>query len=558
MLDLIIRNGLVVDGTGCAGVPADVAVKDSRIVAVGTIDGASVETIDASGAVVCPGFIDPHTHYDAQISWDRLLASSAEHGVTTVLMGNCGVGVAPCRMADRELLIQDLVNVEGMSTEVLTTGIDWAWESFPQYLDAASTKGSGINLAFLVPLAPLRTWVLGAQANDRAAGARETQAITRLLREAMDAGAFGFSTTAIPGHIGHNGKPLAARLASREELQAYCGVLKSIDRGIIEMALTKRHGRFADDEFEFLEFLVNASGRNVSWLSMHNLADDAHNLQRVLERVAPLMRRGAKPQILSRPLIAEMSLKRPFHFGEISAAKGLFDQGTERQMEIYADPEFRSAFRAELKQGRKFSNQPPTVGVLQVGNAKLRPLVGRSMSDIATERGSDPLDCMFDIAVEDKLETIFFLPRANTDQARIAEALRDSEHNLLGLSDAGAHVDMLCEAGYPTYLLGHWVREQKALTLEHAVKRLTSEPADYFGIKGRGRLTAGNAADIVVFDPRTVGSPTRPTLVHDLPAGGGRMVAKAHGVRCVVVNGTTLYRDGQHTGAYPGQVLRSV
>ena len=414
------------------------------------------------------------------------------------------------------------------------------------------------HLQTLVPLAPLRTWVLGAQANDRAAGARETQAITRLLREAMDAGAFGFSTTAIPGHIGHNGKPLAARLASREELQAYCGVLKSIDRGIIEMALTKRHGRFADDEFEFLEFLVNASGRNVSWLSMHNLADDAHNLQRVLERVAPLMRRGAKPQILSRPLIAEMSLKRPFHFGEISAAKGLFDQGTERQMEIYADPEFRSAFRAELKQGRKFSNQPPTVGVLQVGNAKLRPLVGRSMSDIATERGSDPLDCMFDIAVEDKLETIFFLPRANTDQARIAEALRDSEHNLLGLSDAGAHVDMLCEAGYPTYLLGHWVREQKALTLEHAVKRLTSEPADYFGIKGRGRLTAGNAADIVVFDPRTVGSPTRPTLVHDLPAGGGRMVAKAHGVRCVVVNGTTLYRDGQHTGAYPGQVLRSV
>lgn len=557
MLDLIIRNGLVIDGTGSAGQQADVAVLDGRISGIGRIDASSAQVIDASGAVVCPGFIDPHTHYDAQVTWDRLLGSSAEHGVTTVLMGNCGVGVAPCREADRELLVQDLVNVEGMSTEVLTAGINWMWESFPQYLDAIAGKGSGINLAFLAPLAPLRTWVLGGQANERPATLQETRAIAGLLREALDAGAFGFSTTAIPGHIGHHGKPLAARLASHEELRAYCGVLKALNRGIIELALTKRHGYFAEDEYELLELLVEASGRNVSWLSMHNLADIADNVEHVLKRVAPLMRRGAMPQIMTRPLIAEMSLKRPFHFGEISAAKGLFDQGVERQMEIYADPAFRTAFRAELKEGRKFSRQPPTVGVMQVGNPELRHLVGRTMSDIAAERGCDPLDCLFDIALEDKLETIFFLPRANTDQSRIAEALRDSEHSLLGLSDAGAHVDMMCEAGYPTYLLGHWVREQKALTLEHAVKRLTSEPADYFGIAGRGRLMPGAAADIVVFDPQTVGSPARPTLVHDLPAGGGRMAAKAHGMRNVVVNGTTLYRDGVHTGAYPGQVLRS-
>ncbi len=557
MLDLIIRNGLVIDGTGSAGQRVDVAVQGGRIAGIGNIDAGSAQAIDASGAVVCPGFIDPHTHYDAQVTWDRLLGASAEHGVTTVLMGNCGVGVAPCRAIDRELLIQDLVNVEGMSAEVLSAGIDWMWESFPQYLDAISRKGSGINLAFLAPLAPLRTWVLGGQANERPATAQETHAIAGLLREALEAGAFGFSTTAIPGHIGHHGKPLSARLASHEELRAYCGVLKGLNRGIIELALTKRHGYFAEDEYELLELLVNASGRNVSWLSMHNLADIADNVQQVLKRVEPLMRRGAMPQILTRPLIAEMSLKRPFHFGEISAAKGLFDQSSERQMEIYADPAFRSAFRAELKEGRKFSRQPPTVGVMQVGSPALRHLVGRSMSDIAAERGCDPLDCLFDIAVEDKLETVFFLPRANTDQARIAEALRDSAHSLLGLSDAGAHVDMMCEAGYATYLLGHWVREQKALTLEHAVQRLTSEPADYFGIAGRGRLVPGAAADIVVFDPQTVGSPARPTLVHDLPAGGGRMVAKAQGIRCVVVNGTTLYRDGVHTGAYPGQVLRS-
>jgi len=559
MFDLIVRNGLVVDGTGRPGVTADVAVSDGRIAAVGPVDAQAraKETIDAAGLVVCPGFIDPHTHYDPQIAWDRLLDASAEHGVTTVLMGNCGVGVAPCRAAERELMIHDLVNVEGMSAEVLSAGIDWQWETFPEYLDWADRRGSGINLAFLAPLAPLRTWVLGPEANERAASAGETRAIAGLLREAVEAGAFGFSTTAIPGHVGHHGKPLAARLASREELVAFCETLKALGRGIVELALTKRHGRFADDEYELLELLVNASERKVSWLSMHNLADDPQNLQRIHERVAPLMRRGAIPQILTRPLIAEMSLQRPFHFGEIAAAKGVFDQPVERQMEIYADPAFRAAFRAELAQGRKFTNQPPSVGIFRVGREDMAPLVGRTMSDIAAERGRDPLDCLFDIAVEDRLETIFFLPRANTDRARIAESLRDSEHTLIGLSDAGAHVDMMCEAGYPTWLLGHWVREQKALTLEHAVKRLTSEPADYIGFADRGRLVPGAAADIVVFDPATVGSPERPSLVRDLPAGGGRMRAPASGVRRVIVNGTTLLRDGVHTGAWPGRVLRS-
>jgi len=557
MHDLVIRGGTVVDGTGAPRKAADIAVSRGRIEAIGSVTGAAAEVVDATGLVVCPGFIDPHTHYDPQIAWDRLLGTSAEHGVTTVLMGNCGVGVAPCRAADRDLLVQDLVNVEGMSAEVLSAGIDWEWETFPQYLDAAVRRGSGINLAFLAPLAPLRTWVLGPEANERAADAGETRAITALLTEAIESGAYGFSTTAIPGHVGHHGKPLAARLASREELIACCGTLKSLGRGIVELALTKRHGRFADDEYELLELLVNASERPVSWLSMHNLAGEPHNVDRILDRVAPLMRRGALPQILTRPLIAEMSLRRPFHFGEISAAKGVFDQTPERQMEIYGDPAFRAAFRAELKLGRKFTSQPPTVGVFRVGREALSHYVGRTMAEIAEERGTDPLDCIFDIAIEDGLDTVFFLPRANTDRDRIAQALRDSEHTLIGLSDAGAHVDMMCEAGYPTYLLGHWVREREALTLEHAVKRLSSEPADYIGIADRGRLAPGLAADIVLFDPATVASPDRPTLVHDLPAGGGRMHAPARGIRRVIVNGTTLYRDGAHTGAYPGQVLRS-
>src|SRR5687767_3418295 len=229
--DLLIRNGTVVDGTGAPRVAADVAVQNGRIAAVGKIEGAAAAVIDARGKIVAPGFVDPHTHYDAQITWDPLLSSSAEHGITTVVMGNCGVGIAPCRPSDRGLLMDDLVTVEGIDKEVLASGIRWDWETFPQYIDAAERRGSALNLAFLAPLAPMRTYVIGRDANERAASAAETRSIAGLLREAMEAGAVGFTTTFNRQHIGHGGKPLSARLASREELAAYGGVLKTLGRG---------------------------------------------------------------------------------------------------------------------------------------------------------------------------------------------------------------------------------------------------------------------------------------------------------------------------------------
>ena len=555
--DLLIRNGSVVDGTGAAGRRVDIAVKDGRIADIGKPVGEATQVIDAAGQVVCPGFIDPHTHYDPQICWDQLLSSSTAPGITTVVLGTCGVGVAPCRPADHDLLRQDLVTVEGMSPEVLRAGITWDWETFPEYMDAAEKRGSGPNLAFLVPLAPARTYVLGLEGPDRAATTDETRKISRILEDSLAAGAWGWSTTAIRSHVGFGGKPLSARAASRDELAAYSGVLKRAKRGVIELALTKRFANLDEDEMELLGFLLDHSERPVTWLSLHNLIEKPDAVPQILAKADPLIRRGGLPQILTRPLISELTLKSPFQFGEITAAKGIFNQPVARQMELYGDRAFRDAFREELKLGRKFTDQAQNVGVFKTAEPAHQKYEGRTIGEIAAEQNADPLDCLFDFALSEKLETKFILPRANTNRERIPDLLRESARTLIGLSDGGAHVDMFCEAGYTTYMLGHWVREKKALTLEHAIKRMTSEPADFLGIGDRGRLQKGLAADIVVFDPGTVNSPTRGTMVYDLPAGGGRLVANATGISKVIVNGKPLFDNGAHTGNYPGRVLRS-
>lgn len=554
--DLLITDGTIVDGNGGARFNADVAVQGDSVAAIGKLDRAAATVIDAAGKIVCPGFVDPHTHYDAQITWDPLLSSSAEHGVTTVVMGNCGVGIAPCRPAARDWLTDDLVTVEGIDKEVLVEGIKWEWETFPEYLDAADARGSALNLAFLAPITPLRTYVLGAQANERAATAVETKAIAVLLDKAMRAGAWGFSTTANRQHIGHGGKPLGARLASRAELAAYGGVLKALGRGVVELALTKRYATLADDEEDLLKFLLDATGRPVTWLSLTNLLEKPGATMDILKRVEPLIRRGGIPQILTRPLLFDMNLRRPFQFAEIVVAKSLFDASFEKQMTIYADAGFRTAFKQELNLGRKWTNLARNAIVVSVENPALKQYEGSTVGQVAQERSQDPDDVFFDLAVEDNLQIKFVVPRANTDPAALAEMIGDTR-TMIGLSDAGAHLDMLCESGYTTYLLGHWVREARALTLERAIQRITSEPADFFGFKDRGRLRAGAAADIVIFDAARVNSPLRPTPVKDLPAGGTRLYCRAEGISHVIVNGQVLYQDGRHTGLLPGKVLRS-
>jgi N-acyl-D-aspartate/D-glutamate deacylase len=554
--DLLIRGGTLVDGTGAPARRADVAIAGGRIAEVGRISGGARQTIDAEGRVVAPGFIDPHTHYDAQICWDGAITPSSWHGVTTVVMGNCGVGIAPCRPRAREIAMRDLVNVEAIPFEVLSAGITWDWETFPQYLDAAARRKPALNLAFLAPLTPLRHYVMGEASMERAASPAELNAIKKLLGEALDAGAFGFSSTLLNQHLGYQGRPLACRNASREELKAYCNALRERSRGAIEIAMTKQLGVMDDAELELLDFMLAESGRPITFIAMFDRDDIPEALRTSLARAAPMIARGARPQTSPLPLTREVNMRSPFSFAAFPSWKRVFeDKSKAAQAAVYGDRAFRNAFREDLKRPASFGNWE-RITVHEVASPRLKAYEGRTVAEIAAERGVDGVDAFLDMTLEDDLQTEFTMQSFNTRVDRMAEVLNNKDM-LLGLGDAGAHLDMLCDAGYPTYVLGTWVRERKALPLEEAVRRMTSDPADFFGIRDRGRVQQGLAADLVIFDPQSVGSVGRPERQYDLPGGGKRMVMRSRGIEVTLVNGEITWRAGAMTGAGAGKVLRS-
>lgn len=554
--DILVRNGTIIDGTGAPARRGDVAIASGRIVAVGECDGGAKRVIDAEGLAVAPGFIDPHTHYDAQICWDGALTPSSWHGVTSVVMGNCGVGIAPCRPAAREIAMRDLVNVEAIPFEVLKAGITWDWETFPEYMDAAARRGPALNLAFLAPLTPLRHYVMGEASMDRAATPDEAARIAAALGEALDAGAFGFSSTLLNQHMGYAGRPLACRNASREELKAYCNALKERGKGAIEIAATKQLGVLADDEASILELLVAESGRPVTFIAMFDRDDISEAVRESLRKAAPLIARGARPQTSPLPLTREVNMRNPFSFAAFPSWKRVFeDKSKEAQAATYRDPAFRAAFRKDLERPLAFGNWERIV-VHEVKSPELKRLEGRSVAEIAREQGKDGVDAFLDLTLADGLENEFTMTSFNNRPDRMAEILNNPAM-LLGLGDGGAHLDMLCDSGYPTYVLGTWVRERKVLALEEAVRRMTSDPADFFGIRDRGRLAPGLAADLAIFDPATVGSLGRPERRYDLPGGAKRMVMRSQGVEYTLVNGEVTWEKGALTGAGAGVVLKS-
>lgn len=555
--DLIIKNGTIVDGTGAAAQRADLAIADGRIAEIGRVSGAAARTIDASGLIVTPGFIDPHTHYDAQICWDPLVTCSSWHGVTTVLMGNCGVGLAPCKPAERDIAMWNLVHVEAIPHEVLSRGITWDWESFPQYMDAAERRGLGINVGFLAALSPFRQWVMGEEAMARAATADETARIRGLLHEAVVAGAWGFSLTVMPQHLGYKAQPLACRLASDDELRAYAGVLRELGRGAIEIALTKQPTSVSAREYALLDLLSSASGRPVTWLNLRDRDDEPGAWTETLAAVAPLLERGCVPQVAVRPLVIEFHLRNPFLFGSMNSIKPVFgDKSIDAQKQVYGSADFRRAFGDELKRRTVFHDLWERTRVKETASPALHAAAWKTVAEIAHERGVDPLDAFFDLAAEDDLHTVFMIDLLDINEARVAAKFSDPR-TMIGISDAGAHVDMLCNAGYPTYLIGTYVRERRAIALEHAVRRITSEPAAFFGISDRGVLKPGMAADVAIFDFDTIGSAERPEPRDDLPGGGRRLVAPARGIKYTIVNGEILFDHDRHSGALPGRVLRS-
>src|SRR5437763_8009749 len=553
--DLLIRNGTVIDGTGALRRQADIAVKNGRIAEIGKIKDAAGKVIDADGCVVAPGFIDPHTHYDAQICWDPAISPSLWHGVTSVVMGNCGVGIAPCRPEAREIATRDLVNVEGIPFEVLERGISWDWQTFPQFLDAADRRGSALNLGFIAPLTPFRHWVMGEASMERGATPEETAQIKALIGEAVDAGAFGFSTTVLNQHMGYQARPLACRNASLVELRAYANALKERKKGAIEIALTQKVSVLTDDEEELLSFLLAESGRPVTFLALFQRDDIPEACPDTLRRAKAY--KGAVPQTSPLALTREVNMRNPFSFAAFKCWSRVFsDKSKEAQRAVYADPAFRNAFREELRSATGFSGNWRRITVHEAHKPELKKYEGRTVADIAAERGKDGLDTFLDLTLEDDLHIEFVLAQFNVDLDPVKENLVDTRV-LIALGDGGAHVDMLCDAGYPTYLLGTWVRERQIMNLEQAVARLTAQPADLFGIKGRGRLAVGNAADIAIFEPEKIGSASRGERRFDLPGGAKRMVMPSRGVEYTIVNGTPVYAEGRATGAIPGEVLRS-
>ena len=550
--DLLVRGGLLIDGTGAPARPGDLGIRGGRIVAAGTVQGTADRVLDAGGAVVAPGFVDIHTHYDAQVFWDRMLTISPWHGVTSVVMGNCGFGVAPTRPAHRDLVLRTLESVEGMSLEALRAGIgtDWPFESFAEFLAAIERRGTAINVGALVGHTPVRLYVMGEEAMEREATADEVAAMRALVAEALRAGAIGFATSKSPTHVGWEGRPVPSRVAAWEEIAALAGCLA--EAGNV-MQATLGPGLFLD-EFAAIQ---ERTGRPVSWTALLGgmLGPDGHRA--VLERSAALQARGVRviPQVSCRPLMLEFNLAAPFPLESMSVMKPAARADLAGKRVVYADPEFRRALRGKIDGGlltRAFHDMQITEHPPDASFAE------RRLADVAAERGVHPVDLMLDLSLASGLQTRFRLAVLNTDEAVVAELLRHPA-TMLGLSDAGAHASQLCDACAPTALLGKWMREKRVLSLEEAVRRLTAEPADVFGIRDRGRLAAGLAADVTVFDPATVGcGPLR--RVYDFPAGADRLVSDAAGIRAVVVNGVVIREDGRDAvdpeAPLPGRVLR--
>src|SRR5262249_20617125 len=395
------------------------------------------------------------------------------------------------------------------------------------------------NLGFIAPLTPFRHWVMGEASLERSATPEETTGIAALLHEAVGAGAFGFSTTVLNQHMGYQARPLACRNASRDEMSAYCNVLKQAGKGAIEIALTQTVGLMNDEEENLLSTLLAESGRPVTFLALFQRDDlpDACTETRRRAEGHP----GAVPQTSPLALTREVNMRNPFSFAAFPCRGRVFaDKSKAAQRAVYVDPGFRHAFREELKSASGFSGDWRRITVHETHKPELKRYEGRSVADIAKERGRDGVDTFLDLTLEDDLDIEFVLAQFNVDIERVRENLTDPRV-LIALGDAAAHVDMLCDAGYPTYLLGTWVRERQVMSLEQAAARLTRHPADLFGLRGRGRLAVGNAADIAIFDPETVGSASRGERRYDLPGGAKRMVMPSRGVEYTIVNGTVVY-----------------
>jgi N-acyl-D-aspartate/D-glutamate deacylase len=558
MFDLVIRDAEIFDGSGAKPARGDVGVTGGKIAAIGPKLGAAKDMVKADGLALAPGIIDGHTHYDAQITWDPFVDPSPALGVTTAVLGNCGFTIAPCKPQDRDLTMRHLTHVEGMSLEALRAGVRWGFESFPQYLDMLQRQGVGPNIACFAGHSAIRTFVMGEEATERTATDEEIARMTALVREAMAAGAVGFASSTAEAHNGEGGTPMPSRLADDKELRALVRAMAEGGSGVY--MLTKG----SKTSIPYLEEIAVEAGRPVVIAALFHSNTNPTAAFTWLNQVNEARARGHQlvAQTSCCPLSMDFTFKSPYLFESMESWKpAMAAHGGEALKAVYRDPAWRAAVRKELeaRRGRLvFNGEWDKLFVVETAKRENSKLEGATLAELARKANKDPLDCILDFALEEDLDTMFVAQLLHNDDQAVGKILADPGTHI-SLSDAGAHLTFFCDAGFGLHLLGHWSRNLGVLDLPQAVHRLTGQPAKLFGIRDRGLLREGYAADLMLFDPKTVArGPKRRT--HDLPSGAARLTASAVGLHGVWVNGEHVADNKgfcADPASRPGEVLRS-
>src|SRR5215469_694907 len=562
--DIVVRGGTVVDGSGLPRYQADVGITGGRIATIGKITGGANEVIDAEGHIVAPGFIDGHTHMDAQVFWDPLGTCSCWHGVTSVVMGNCGFSLAPCAEKDKLLVMRNLERAEDIAPEAMEAGIKWSWETFAQYLDAVDRTPKGINYAPQIGHSALRTYVMGERAFTDEATPDDLEAMKREVRDAIRAGAIGFTTSRTRNHQTPDHKPVASRLANWEEVRQLVGVMGELNAGVFEIAGedTGLNPERIGDYLGRLKALAVESGAPVTfgmfanrkapdyWRRYFKLADEAAEL-------------GGRMfvQMLAKIAGVVLSFETHLPFDRMPVWRDIRKLPLAEQEAALRNPELRRKLVAAAHEEQREEGRRPVGAEARVMSYRHMYLMDRtlppfsSIAQLAQEQGKDPVDVIIDASLAKGLKQFYFQTIANADLNMVLEMMRHPRA-VPTFTDSGAHVSQLMDASMQSFMLSYWVRERQALTLEEAVRMITFVPASHWGFSKRGLLREGWAADVAIFNPDTI-IPQLPVLAHDLPAGARRLKQKSTGILATVVNGKVLMRNGEHTGALPGKLIRN-
>lgn len=553
--DLVIQDAKVIDGSGLPAFSGDVAVQDGRIAEVGRVRNGAKRVINAGGLVLSPGFIDHHTHMDAQLLWDPLATSSPFHGVTSVITGNCGLSLMPCKPEDRPALVSSLSRVEAIPREVLESAVDWKWGSVGDYLDNLD-KNLGVNVASHVGHCAVRQYVMGEDSSERQATPEEIAAMQDVVRDAFRSGAIGFTTNQNPRHMRLDGRPVASRLATDEEVFALAGTVGEFNTGVIEAI----RGNPTIEDIDWYGRIAQASNRPVLWQVVLHRWSAPTQWREQLDKLEEVFATGIRPFGLTNanPLVRRFTMRNAQSFDESPTWRELMRQPVEQRIEAFSTTEGRDKLRDAFNEIPWDPNAPTWFDLFDIIGPVLpknQHLKGKTVAEMAREQGKDALDAFLDLVLEEEFETQFQRNVSHGDDAAVGEILR-SPYVLIGVSDAGAHVAFDASFGYCTFLLAEWVRKRKLMTLEAAVNKLSFMVANIFGLKDRGLIRPGWFADLTLFDPDAIGA-LEPEYANDYPGGATRMIQRSTGVQCTIVNGQVIAENGEQTSARPGRVLRN-